>query len=82
MAGLYSVHRPRSWERKERRLVRELKACGGWNKNEVGQITAPFIMDPTAGSLSQGKKKVCAEYQVANGIRVNLMLRAGEKSKV
>ena len=75
------VHRPRSWERKERRLQKELKTGGSWCKGNEQQIKAPLIMDPTAGQLSNAVKKVCAEYEVATGIKVSLKLRAGASLK-
>ena len=60
-------------------MEKELRKGGGWCKGGVGQVTAPLIMDPTAGKLSEKVTKACADYEVATGIRVMLKLRAGAK---
>ena len=73
------VHRPRTWQRRERLLDKELKAGGSWCKGETDQITAPLIMDPTAGKLGDSVRKACNDYEAATGIGVRLKLRAGAK---
>ena len=73
------VHRPRTWQRRERLLDKEMKAGGSWCKGETDQITAPLIMDPTAGKLGDSVRKACNDYEAATGIGVRLKLRAGAK---
>ena len=51
------VHRPREWMAKERRREKKTKVTD-WHKNHINQVSAPLILDPTAGSLTQEMKEV------------------------
>ena len=55
--GTRPIHRPRSWKEEERRREKELKRTH-WHKNKPGQVSAPLILDPTAGDMSKEMKSV------------------------
>ena len=80
-SGIRPVHRKREWKRAERRLEKEKKRGGSWHKGGEGQITAPLILDPTAGGLSQAIRTACEHFDKATGIKVALKLRAGMSVK-
>ena len=42
---------PREWKEKERRLAKESKK-EKWHQAKEGQVSAPLIIDPTAGNLA------------------------------
>ena len=69
------VHRPREWKEKERRREKELKAQN-WHKRRRGQVSAPLIIDPTAGGLTDDFKEVCTKFEKVTGMRVAVQERA------
>ena len=48
-----------------------------WHKTEKGTVSAPLIIDPTAGGLTVALKLACNKYKEATGIEVKVLLRAG-----
>ena len=56
------VHRPREWREKERRREKELK-LSNWHKTKKNQVSAPLILDPTAGNLTKEIKEVCVKFE-------------------
>ena len=56
--GVRPIHRPREWKERERRLEKEAKVTN-WHKSRPDQVSAPLILDPTAGSLSKDIKGSC-----------------------
>ena len=67
--GVRPIHRPREWKKKERRVEKEAK------------VSAPLILDPTAGSLSKDAKEVCRKFEQVTGMRVVVQERAGNANK-
>ena len=61
-AGVRPVHRPREWREKERRQEKEQKK-NSWHQSKPGQISAPLIIDPTAGPLTEDMKEVCRKFE-------------------
>ena len=61
-AGVRPVFRPREWKEKERRLDKERKK-EKWHQAHQGQVSAPLIIDPTAGNLAGEFKDVCKSFE-------------------
>ena len=54
----------------------ELRAAN-WHKGDKTQISAPLIVDPTSGELTQKLKETCRKFQIASNIKVTVRERAG-----
>ena len=52
-----------------------------WHKSKEGQVSAPLIVDPTAGSLTAELKEVCRKFEEVTGMRVPVRERAGNALK-
>ena len=61
-AGVRPMYRPREWKEKERRLAKEQKRQN-WHQSKEGQVSAPLIIDPTAGNLAGEFKDVCKSFK-------------------
>ena len=46
--GVRPIHRPRKWKEDEGQREKELKRTN-WHQNQPNQVSAPLILDPTAG---------------------------------
>ena len=79
-AGVRPVHRPREWKEKERRQAKEKKRQN-WHQSKEGQVSAPLIIDPTAGSLAEELKDVCRKFEEVTEMRVAVQERAGNALK-
>ena len=49
-----------------------------WHQSKPNQISAPLILDPTAGQLTSKLKQVCQKFEVTSGIRIAVIERAGD----
>ena len=74
------IHRPREWKQEERTRQKERKILN-WHQTKVGQISAPLILDPTAGDMAKEMKIVCSKFEEVTGMHVTVKERAGEKNK-
>ena len=74
--GVRPIHRPRSWKEKERRREKELKRTN-WHQSKEKQVSAPLILDPTAGDMTKDMKAVCRDFEKVTGWRVPVVERAG-----
>ena len=79
-AGVRPIHRPREWKEKERRLAKERKK-EKWHQAKEGQVSAPLIIDPTAGNLATEFKDVCKKFEEVTEMRVVVQERAGNALK-
>ena len=79
-AGVRPVHRPREWKEKERRQEKEKKRQN-WHRSKEGQVSAPLIIDPTAGGLADELKEVCRQFEKVTEMRVAVQERAGNAIK-
>ena len=79
-SGGRQVHRAREWQKAARRLEKESRKAT-WHQGAEGQISAPLIIDPTAGGLTSNLKEACSKFEEATGIRVAVKLRAGKSLK-
>ena len=79
-AGVRPVHRPREWKEKERRKEKEKKR-ETWHQTKAGQVSAPLIVDPTAGSLAEEMKEICRKFEDVTDMRVAVQQRAGNALK-
>ena len=52
-----------------------------WHQKQDNQISAPLIVDPTAGNLTKEMKDVCTKFEAVTGMRVALVERAGSSIK-
>ena len=52
-----------------------------WHRKERGQVSAPLIIDPTAGGLTADFKEVCTKFEKVTGMRVAVQERAGNALK-
>ena len=77
--GVRPIHLAREWQlearRQRARRAKESKR-EAWHQAEDGQVSAPLILDPTAGKLTAEMKKVCDRFEKANH-RVVTKERAG-----
>ena len=69
------IYRPREWKEKERRLAKEKKGQK-WHQGKEGQVSAPLIIDPTAGNLTAKFKDVCRKFEEVTEMRVAVQERA------
>ena len=65
---------------KERRLAKERKK-EKWHQAKEGQVSAPLIIDPTAGNLATEFKDVCKKFEEVTEMRVVVQERAGNALK-
>ena len=72
------VHRPRVFQLAARRLEKERKGVS-WHQDKANQVSAPLIINPTAGGLTGVLKEACTRYEAATGIQVKVIERAGRK---
>ena len=79
-AGVRPIYRPRDWKEKERRLAKERKK-EKWHQAREGQVSAPLIIDPTAGKLAAEFKDVCRKFEEVTEMRVVVQERAGNALK-
>ena len=56
--GGRQIHRARSWQKSARRLEKERKATT-WHKSNADRVSAPLIIDPSAGELTEKMKAAC-----------------------
>ena len=75
--GIRPIHRPRSWKEKERRTEKDLKRTN-WHQTKANQVSAPLILDPTAGDLTRDMKAVCTDFEKVTGWRIPVVERAGQ----
>ena len=79
-AGGRLIHRAREWQKAARRLEKEKKVVT-WHQGRENQISAPLIIDPTAGDLTKRMKKTCSQFKEESEMRVAVRERAGRKMK-
>ena len=70
------IHRAREWQQSARRLEKELRTAN-WHKTDKAEISAPLIVDPTAGKLTKKLKETCEKFFKSSGISVTVRERAG-----
>lgn len=75
-SGGRPIHRPREWCRAARRLEKERKSTN-WHKSSEDKISAPLIIDPTAGELTEKLRAACKKFGDSQGLEVSVRLRAG-----
>ena len=78
--GVRPIHRSRLWKAKERMKEKERKMTS-WHKSQKHQISAPLIIDPTAGTMTKELKEVCRKFESVTGMRVAVQERAGDSVK-
>ena len=78
--GVRPIHRSRVWKAKERMKEKERKMTS-WHKSQKNQISAPLIIDPTAGTMTKELKEVCRKFESVTGMRVAVQERAGDSVK-
>ena len=78
--GVRPIHRSRNWKAKVRRKEKELKVTN-WHKNQRDQVSAPLILDPTAGSMTSDMKEVCRKFENLTDMRIVVQERAGASVK-
>ena len=65
---------------RERKKEKERKSSS-WHQGKENQVSAPLILDPTAGVLTKEAKDVCAKFELVTGMRVVVQERAGSSNK-
>ena len=65
------VHRAREWQKSARRLEKELKSSN-WHKSDQAVISAPLIINQSAGILAQELKESCCKFLKSSGISVTV----------
>ena len=74
------IHRSRYWKAKERAREKEMKITN-WHKSQANQVSAPLIVDPTAGNTTSEMREVCRKFEAVTGMRVAVLERAGDSVK-
>ena len=74
--GVRPIHRARSWQKAARRLEKERKATT-WHQTSADRVSAPLIIDPTAGELTEKMKAACRDFGISMGMDVRVIERAG-----
>ena len=74
--GGRQIHRARSWQKSARRLEKERKATT-WHKSNADRVSAPLIIDPSAGELTEKMKAACKEFGISMAMDVKVIERAG-----
>ena len=69
------IHMAREWQQSARRLEKELRTAN-WHKTDKAEISAPLIVDPTAGKLTKKLKETCEKFFKSSGISVTVRERA------
>ena len=52
-----------------------------WHKSQKNQVSAPLIIDPTAGDTTKELREVCRKFESVTGMRVAVQERAGDSIK-
>ena len=52
-----------------------------WHKSSQNQISAPLILDPVEGEMTNEMKSVCKKFEEVTGFRVAVQTRAGRANK-
>ena len=79
-SGGRPIHRAREWNRAARRLESERKSTN-WHKSSEDRISAPLIIDPTAGDLTDKLRLACKKFGDSQKLDVSVRLRAGRSVK-
>ena len=58
------------------RREKELKRTN-WHQSRANQVSAPLILDPTAGEMTKDMKAVCKDFEKVTGWRIPVVERAG-----
>ena len=74
------VNKPRHWRELERRREKEMKVLN-WHTSQKNQISAPLILNPTAGFMTREIKKGYANFKKVTGMRVCVQERAEMSNK-
>ena len=74
--GVRPIHRPRKWKEDEGQREKELKRTN-WHQNQPNQVSAPLILDPTAGDMTRDMKEVCKNFENVTGWRIPVIEKAG-----
>ena len=74
--GVRPIHRARSWHKAARRLEKERKATT-WHQTGANRVSAPLMIDPTAGELTEKMKAACRDFGISMGMDVRVIERAG-----
>ena len=78
--GIRPIHRPRSWKEEERRRAKEMERTS-WHQTKPNQVSAPLIIDPTAGEMTKEMKVACRNFERVTGWRVPVVERAGRSMR-
>ena len=78
--GIMPIYRPRSWREEERRREKELKRTN-WHQTKTNEVSAPLIIDPTAGEMTKEMKATCKGFEKVTGWRVAVVERAGQSMR-
>ena len=70
------IHRAREYQRSARRLAKKNKSTS-WHKSSKDKISAPLIIDPTSGGLTEKLKAACQKFGDSLGLDVSVRVRAG-----
>ena len=74
--GVRPIHRARSWHKAAPRLEKERKATT-WHQTGANRVSAPLMIDPTAGELTEKMKAACRDFGISMGMDVRVIERAG-----
>ena len=71
------MYRSREWHESARRMEKERKLVS-WHQTEKDTVSAPLILDPTAGGLTSKIKLLCQKFEKTSGFRILVKERAGD----
>ena len=70
------IHRARERQKSTRRMDKERKSTACYNNSQT-TISAPLIIDPTVGRLTEKMKTACGKFGEAMDMNVVVKVRAG-----
>ena len=68
------IHRAREWQKYSRRLEKEKKSTA-WHNSGQSKISAPLIIDPTVGRLTQKMRSAYQKFSESMNIYVVVKVR-------
>ena len=74
------IHCAREWQKASIRMEKEPK-LPAWHKTGQNQISAPLIIDPTDGKITEKMRAACQKFGDSMGMDVVVKLRAGRPVK-
>ena len=74
------INRDREWRKANRRIDKE-RMSTAWHNSSQMTISAPLIVDPTVGRLTEKINTACQKFGEAIDMKVVVKVKAGRSAK-